>query len=189
MCISILSRSQAVRFKFAFTNFLLPDSFLLRSFSSVCILSGAPLRPASGLSFEQNTPPHHWNFEIFLGCSYSFEIYPIFMPSNFVWRPSQTCLWFIVWAKLSDKVTCSTSHQKSLWKPSLSWFDHQKGYESQVYLSLFDSSSKMQMGYLFWQPLIPPKTLGGFSYEWRWRTRYFLLCANLQGHLLFKPPK
>ena len=77
MWISILSRSQPVRFKFAFTNFLLADSFLLRrSFSSVCILSGALLRPASGLSFEQSctTPPHHWNFEIFL-------------PPNFVWRP------------------------------------------------------------------------------------------------------
>ena len=83
--IVILSRSQSVRFKFAFTNFLLADSFLLRrSFSSVCILSGALLRPASGLSFEQSctTPPHHSNFEIFLGCSYSFGIYPIFMPSN-----------------------------------------------------------------------------------------------------------
>ena len=77
MWISILSRSQSVRFKFAFTNFLLADSFLLRrSFSSVCILSGALLRPASGLSFEQSctTPPYHWNFEIFL-------------PPNFVWRP------------------------------------------------------------------------------------------------------
>ena len=85
MWISILFRSQPVRFKFAFTNFLLADSFLLRrSFSSVCILSGALLRPASGLSFEQSctTPPHHWNFEIFLGCSYSFGIYPIFMPSD-----------------------------------------------------------------------------------------------------------
>ena len=48
------------------------------------ILSGALLRHASGLSFEQSctTSPHHWNFEIFLGCSYLFGIYPIFIPSN-----------------------------------------------------------------------------------------------------------
>ena len=172
----------------------------------------------------------------------------LFFCLYFVWRPSQTCLWIIIWTNYTSSslefwdifgmliFIWDTSHfhaiqfclapfsdlplvyrlskfewqghllyeppkksmkakfilvwpPKRLWKPSLSWFGHQKGYESQVYLSLFDSSSKMQMGYLFSQPLIPQKTLGGFSYEWRWRTRYFLLCANLQGHLFFKPPK
>ena len=83
----------------------------------------------------------------------------LFFCLYFVWRPSQTCLWIIIWAKLyytslslefwdifatkfclapwiivwsklSDKVTCSVSHQK--------------GCESQVYPGLFVCSSKMR---------------------------------------------
>ena len=113
----------------------------------------------------------------------------LFFCLYFVWRPSQTCLWIIIWTNYTSSslefwdifgmfiFTRDISHfhalqilSGALLRPASGlsfeqiWVTRlravqatKKGHKSQVYLGLFVSSSKIQMGYLIWQTTDPPK--------------------------------